>query len=343
MTTLSVAMATYNGARFLPRQLDSLLAQSRRPDELVVADDGSTDDTLAILEAFGRTAPFPVRLHRNGNQLGYKANFLHCAALCAGDLIAFSDQDDVWLPGKLAAQEKRLADPGVLLSTHRVLLIDREGRSAGRTFQQFRMPARFTFETAPPFCYNLGFTLVFRRELLRFSDDWALSVDENVAGQRMAHDQWFCFLATALGAVSFDAEVLAHYRQHDNNASGSRIAAPRAMPTRSLAAERAAEYRCRELAAASRRDELLRMAARMDTPERRQRLARAAGIYGAYDDALRRRRSLFETASPFKGLRLLSRALLHGDYRVDSNWHFGLRSAVRDMLMLVKRPLESRA
>jgi glycosyltransferase involved in cell wall biosynthesis len=341
MTTLSVAMATYNGARFLTRQLDSLLAQTRLPDELVVADDGSTDETLAMLDDFARRAPFPVRVHRNKGQLGYRANFLHCANLCAGDLIAFSDQDDEWLPGKLALQCERLQEPEVLLSTHRVLLVDAAGESLGRTFQQFRMPARFTYETAPPFCYNVGFTLAFRRELLRFSDDWPLSVDENVGGQRMAHDQWFCFLASALGTVSFDGEVLAHYRQHGSNASGSRIATE-PLPSHRLATARAAEYRCRELAAASRRDQLDRMAVRADAPTR-ERLIRAKTVYAAYDEALRRRRHLFEAASSLGGLRLLSRALLRGDYRADSNWHFGLRSALRDMLMLVARPLAGRA
>lgn len=341
MTTLSVAMASYNGARFLGRQLDSLLAQTRPPDELVVTDDGSTDDTVAILEAFARRAPFPVRVHRNPAQLGYRANFLRCANLCAGDLIAFSDQDDEWLPAKLARHCERLAEPDVLLSTHRVMLVDTAGESLNRTFQQFRMPARFTFANASPFCYNIGFTLAFRRELLRFSDDWAQSVDENEAGQRMAHDQWFCFLASALGTVSFDAEVLAHYRQHGGNASGSRLSTE-LRPGLRLADERAKEYRCRELAAASRRDQLGRMAAAVDAPTR-ARLERARAIYAAYGEALRRRRHLFETASSLSGLQLLSRALIKGDYRADSNWHFGLSSAVRDVLMLVARPLAGRA
>jgi glycosyltransferase involved in cell wall biosynthesis len=338
MTTLSVAMATYNGARYIRRQLDSLVAQTRRPDELVVTDDGSADDTLALLADFARVAPFPVRVHRNATKLGYKANFVQCAGLCTGDLIAFCDQDDVWLPGKLALQSQRLAEPGVLLSTHRALLIDAEEKSLGRTFQQFRMPPRFTFENATPFCYNLGFTLVFRRELLRFSADWPLSVDENEVGEPMAHDQWFCFLASTLGSIRFDAELLAHYRQHGANASGSRLLPNRAPLARGITSERISEYRRREVAAASRRDQLARMANLAETPQR-ERLTRASEVYESYEAALRRRRNLFETASSMKGLGLLSRALLQGDYRADSNWHFGLRSAVRDVLMLVKRPL----
>ena len=65
--SVSVAMATYNGAAYLARQLDDLAAQSILPAELVICDDGSTDNTLAILERFAITAPFAVRAHRNSD------------------------------------------------------------------------------------------------------------------------------------------------------------------------------------------------------------------------------------------------------------------------------------
>src|SRR6478609_12105203 len=99
--TVSVAMATYNGAKFLQAQLDSLAAQTQLPDELVVGDDGSSDDTLAILEAFAASAPFPVRVDRNETRPDYGDNFMRTALRCTGDYIAFCDQDDVWLPEKI--------------------------------------------------------------------------------------------------------------------------------------------------------------------------------------------------------------------------------------------------
>lgn len=98
---ISIAMTTYNGERFLQEQLDSFLWQTRLPDELVVCDDGSTDRTLEVLEAFAHKAPFPVRVFRNPQRLGFSKNFEKAALMCSGDLIAFSDQDDVWLPKKL--------------------------------------------------------------------------------------------------------------------------------------------------------------------------------------------------------------------------------------------------
>ncbi len=91
--------------RCLEPQLASLLAQTRLPDELVACDDGSTDGTVSILEAFARRAPFPVRIERNDVRLRSTRNFEKAIGLCTGDLIATSDQDDVWLPEKLALCE----------------------------------------------------------------------------------------------------------------------------------------------------------------------------------------------------------------------------------------------
>jgi len=98
---ISIAMATYNGESFLAEQLDNLAKQTLKPLELVVCDDGSTDDTVAILEGFAALAPFPVSIHRNGTRLGHTENFLKAANLCSGKWIGFCDQDDVWLPNKL--------------------------------------------------------------------------------------------------------------------------------------------------------------------------------------------------------------------------------------------------
>ena len=98
---LSVAMCTYNGARYLQLQLDSIASQSLFPDELVVCDDGSSDDTLILLKEFAKKSPFPVRLHVNESNLGATKNFEQAIRLCTGDVIVLSDQDDIWRPKKL--------------------------------------------------------------------------------------------------------------------------------------------------------------------------------------------------------------------------------------------------
>jgi len=98
---ISIALATYNGERYLLEQLESFRRQTLQPDELVVCDDCSSDKTLAILEDFSRTSPFEVRLLRNEVNLGHLRNFERALSRCEGDYIFLSDQDDTWAPNKL--------------------------------------------------------------------------------------------------------------------------------------------------------------------------------------------------------------------------------------------------
>src|SRR6266581_2981469 len=131
---LSVAMCTYNGARFLPEQLESIAAQTRLPDELVVCDDGSKDQTVETIKAFAERAPFSVRLEINETNLASTKNFEKAISLCKGDIVALSDQDDVWKPRKLSVLEKTLEEhpeAGYVFSDAE--LVDVAGRPLGRT------------------------------------------------------------------------------------------------------------------------------------------------------------------------------------------------------------------
>ena len=100
--SISVALCTYNGERFLGEQLRSMAAQDHLPDELVACDDGSSDTTISQLETFARTAPFAVRIVRNPRNLGSNGNFEQAIRLCGGDILFLSDQDDIWLPNKVS-------------------------------------------------------------------------------------------------------------------------------------------------------------------------------------------------------------------------------------------------
>jgi glycosyltransferase involved in cell wall biosynthesis len=123
MADVSVALATLNGARFLRDQLSSYERQTRLPAELVVSDDGSTDKTLDIAE-FAQSASFPVRILSRGEHLGFADNFLRTAKACNSNFIAFSDQDDVWLPRKLEEGLRRLEQDGSSLALHTSMLTD---------------------------------------------------------------------------------------------------------------------------------------------------------------------------------------------------------------------------
>jgi glycosyltransferase involved in cell wall biosynthesis len=97
---ISVALCTYNGARFIRGQLDSLLAQTHRNIEVLAADDASTDDTVSILQEYAERDP-RVRVLVNRHNMGFKKNFEQVISSCRGSFIAPCDQDDIWFPEKL--------------------------------------------------------------------------------------------------------------------------------------------------------------------------------------------------------------------------------------------------
>jgi glycosyltransferase involved in cell wall biosynthesis len=104
--SLSIALATYNGERYLGEQLQSIASQTRLPDELMISDDASTDATQAIVKSFAQRAPFPVRIIKNSERLGSTGNFERAIRLCSGDIIFLCDQDDIWYPNKIALIEE---------------------------------------------------------------------------------------------------------------------------------------------------------------------------------------------------------------------------------------------
>lgn len=211
---ISVAMAAYNGEKYIQEQLDSIARQDLPPLELVVTDDGSSDATLEILKAFARGAPFEVRIFRNETRLGYADNFLKAASLCRGDLIAFCDQDDIWMEQKLRTCAGFFDDPEVLLVAHsaRTLL---DSGERGHLFPRFKNTRVSSSGASNPFSFVHGFAMVATRELLRLAR--VTPRPARLAG----HDQWVWFLAASTGKIATVMDVLALYRQHQDNAFGA--------------------------------------------------------------------------------------------------------------------------
>ena len=106
--TVSVVMATYNGADFIEEQLDTIREQTRPADELIVCDDGSTDKTVEVVRSYISRHGLEEKWHvyENPDNLGFANNFNHAASLASGDLMFFSDQDDRWNPDKIRIMEK---------------------------------------------------------------------------------------------------------------------------------------------------------------------------------------------------------------------------------------------
>lgn len=221
---LSVALCTYNGARYLREQLDSIASQTRLPEEMIVCDDQSGDGSAEIVEAFASEAPFPVQLHVNKESLGAIRNFEKAIGLCNGDFIALSDQDDVWLPDKLETTLKMLCEaeakhgPATPLLAHTDLqIVDTERRPVARSFyrhQGFRRLHRDSLAELLLENYVTGCTVLMNRAL----KEAGLPIPQ----QALMQDWWLALVAAASGRVISLTEATVLYRQHEANAVGAR-------------------------------------------------------------------------------------------------------------------------
>jgi len=223
---LSIVMCTYNGAAFLQQQLDSLLAQTRLPDEIVMSDDGSTDASLHILQTFAKRARglgISVQLWSNPENLGYVENFSGALQRATGDVLFLCDQDDVWRPDKLALMAQCFDDDPQLLLLHSDgRLVDAEGDSLRCSlFDALQLTSDekqaihdgHAFEIVMRRSFVTGATAALRRSLVAV----ALPV-----AQDWIHDEWLTAVAAASGRIDFVAEPLIDYRQHGANQIGMR-------------------------------------------------------------------------------------------------------------------------
>jgi glycosyltransferase involved in cell wall biosynthesis len=220
---LSIALCTYNGAKYLQEQLDSIASQSRLPDELIICDDGSQDNTIAVIKNFAEGSSFPVRLYINETHLGAIKNFEKAIRICDGDVIALSDQDDVWYPQKLEKIERAFLsspDAGAVFSDADVASERLE--PAGFTLWQ---SIRFTekerklvrsgkaLEVLLRYNIITGMTLAFRSSYKKY----VLPIPPCCM-----HDMWIALVIAMLGNIAMICEPLAKYRQHPYQQIGAK-------------------------------------------------------------------------------------------------------------------------
>ncbi len=302
---VSVALATRNGARYLPAQLDSILGQTRRVDQIVVSDDASTDGTLDLAREKLEPSGIDVVAVSNDPPLGVAGNFQAALAACDGDVILLSDQDDVWHPDRVAASVEVLGDGSRWLALHGdARLVDAEGEPLGTTLlDSLEVPAEarasiVAGDAFPQFLRrNLatGATMAIRRELLTL----ALPVPTG-----WIHDEWLAMVAASVGRLTLVDRPLIDYRQHGANEIGiaeptfrgkaRRVLSPRGDRNRVLAARAASlderlatvdvAEPVRTAAAAKRRFETERAELPQSRIRRLPTIARLArrGEYGRY-------------------------------------------------------------
>lgn len=326
MTKISIAMGTYNGERFLKEQLESITAQTLPPAELVVCDDGSIDDTFAILESFADRAPFPVRIHRNERNLGYRANFMKCASLCSGDLIAFCDQDDVWRDNKLSDVQRIFEkDPSVLAVFHNSMVTNANGSELRLFYQSPPCPAKCPPLTLPPIFFPFGFSQTIRSSLLLAIPFRDRTPDWFDPKQSAAHDLFFFALASSVGTIAYIDHPLVDYRQHGNNLFGA-VAEKTAEVSRLLKDNRDILAHFSIVSNAYAKAVL----ALSDLPEQKLNSKNAIYSWQLLSDIYGMRADVRGNKNILKRIKAFISLFSRGAYGEHGMWTFGRRSALQD-------------
>ncbi|SKC16822.1 glycosyltransferase family 2 protein [Dyadobacter psychrophilus] len=221
---ISVALCTYNGAKYLSEQLKSIADQTLPVDELVVCDDRSKDNTIEIIESFAKESAFPVHIHINETNLGSTKNFEKCLSLCTGDIIFLCDQDDQWRPDRVQKQADYLnahADKDAVFCD--AMKIGDDSKPVGSTIweeiefdlkKQNKWKAGKAHEILFTGFIVTGATLAIRKSCLKRLMPFPTNVPD------LIHDAWMAMVLSLEGKIDFIPETLIYYRIHSSQQVG---------------------------------------------------------------------------------------------------------------------------
>lgn len=216
--TVSVGMTTYNSAKFVREQLESILNQTILPDEIVIFDDASTDNTVEMLNnILGGLENISVKIFSNEKNIGYIKNFEQCFNSCSGDIIVSCDADDIWFPDKVKKIKECFSNEQVVYVYHDAIVIDGDGNvineSLNSTWDHLEdkeNAEQILLRNVRRQGFPYGMTMAFKRNLL-----------EEITPFMFAHDGWINMCAPLFGRIVCITEPLSYYRRHGHNTSGS--------------------------------------------------------------------------------------------------------------------------
>lgn len=203
---ISVCLATYNGGKYIKEQLGSILPQLSKDDEVIISDDGSTDNTLEIIKEFKDER---VKIFRNEKKRGIVGNFENALNKSIGDIIFLSDQDDIWLPNKVKLSTAALIENDLVVTNCKV--VDNELNLINESYFILNNSQKGFFKNFYRSSY-LGCCLAFRKDLLNA----ILPIPDKLF---LYHDWWIGFIADFNYKVKFIDEPSMLYRRHDTNMS----------------------------------------------------------------------------------------------------------------------------
>ncbi len=223
MHNISIVMATYNGAKFVKEQLDSIKEQKQKPYEIIVVDDCSTDNTVEIIKRWAETSSISCSIHVNDKNMGACKSFEKGLLLTTGDYIAFCDQDDVWEKDKLSISLNKIKDieqnnssiPALVYTDMRV--VDEKLNSLNQSFLAYEgmknIDAKDKYKVIMLHNYITGCALLMNKkakeECIPFSN------------KAIMHDWWIALVISVIGKIGFINKPMVKYRQHGNNVYGA--------------------------------------------------------------------------------------------------------------------------
>lgn len=211
-TKISIALATYNGSKYLHEQIDSILNQSIFDFELIICDDNSSDGTVEILNEY-KQKDSRIKVFQNGKNLGFKKNFEKAISLCTGEFIAFCDQDDIWTPNHLEILINKIGVHDCIGANAE--FIDYAGNSLGITMKKFTPIHNIPKSLKEVFDHEVyGNIIQGSASLIRKSLFEKCPVIPNDAEY---HDYWFAMNACLNKGCIYVDDVILKYRRHQNN------------------------------------------------------------------------------------------------------------------------------
>jgi len=209
---ISIALATYNGERYLHRQLDSIFNQTYKNLEVIASDDCSSDGTIEILKEYKKK--YGLKYSVNKKNLGFVKNFENAINKCKGDYIALADQDDIWMPNKIERLVNEIGDYSLICSDAE--LIDGKDMKIADSFRKYSnnyIAEGKNFTTMVFRNFVTGCTSLVTRNLIVKT----IPIPDGVHH----HDWWLALIAAKTNGIKYLDETLIKYRQHSYNDTGA--------------------------------------------------------------------------------------------------------------------------
>ena len=217
---VDIILATYNGGKYLDEQLESIFEQDFHNYRILIRDDGSTDGTLDILSKWKGLNPQKIEIIEDGlGNLGPTGNFNQLMSVSTAPYICFCDQDDKWLPNKLSSQitfiqslEEKHPHTGLMIFSDLIMCDDEMNVICPSLIEKDRLNTKalgahqLLMQNVP-----YGCTTLINRKLL--------AIVSPIDSRALLHDHWIAVVASLLGGLHYQDEVLIYHRIHENNAS----------------------------------------------------------------------------------------------------------------------------